>query len=91
MFPNKQDVASKTVSSGCGDAGQDQSYIHKSDFIMRPKLEDASKCLKLYYGGFPGGPVVKNPTASAGDVGSIPGWETCIPIGRRGTKPEHYN
>ena len=25
-------------------------------------------------GGFPGGPVVKNPPANAGDIGSIPGW-----------------
>ena len=24
--------------------------------------------------GFPGGSVVKNPPANAGDVGSIPGW-----------------
>ena len=26
------------------------------------------------YEGFPGGPVVKNPPANAGDAGSIPGW-----------------
>ena len=25
--------------------------------------------------GFPGGSVVKNPPANAGDAGSIPGWE----------------
>ena len=31
--------------------------------------------------GFPGGPVVKNPPASAGDMGLIPGW------GRRATGP----
>ena len=30
-------------------------------------------------GDFPGGPVVKNPTSNAGDVGSIPGWGTKIP------------
>ena len=28
---------------------------------------------------FPGGPVVKNPSASAGDTGSIPGQGTKIP------------
>ena len=28
---------------------------------------------------FPGGPVVKNPPSSAGDVGSIPGQGTKIP------------
>ena len=27
---------------------------------------------------FPGGPVVKNPSSSAGDVGLIPGWEIKI-------------
>ena len=27
----------------------------------------------LYNWGFPGGSVVKNPTASAGDVGPVPG------------------
>ena len=30
-------------------------------------------------GGFPGGPVVKNPPSKAGDVGSIPGGGTKIP------------
>ena len=30
------------------------------------------------WGGFPGGPVVKNPLSKAGDVGSIPGLETKI-------------
>ena len=28
---------------------------------------------------FPGGPVVKNLLSNAGDMGSIPGWETKIP------------
>ena len=28
---------------------------------------------KLFYVGFPGGTVVKNPSANAGDVGSMPG------------------
>ena len=27
----------------------------------------------LYFGDFPGGPVVKNLPCSAGDVGSVPG------------------
>ena len=30
-------------------------------------------------GDFSGGPVVKNPSSNAGDVGSIPGWGTKIP------------
>ena len=29
--------------------------------------------------GFSGGPVVNNPPCNAGDVGSIPGWETKTP------------
>ena len=28
---------------------------------------------------FPGGPVIKNPSCNAGDVGSIPCWRTKIP------------
>ena len=32
-----------------------------------------NKCLVNIYLGFPGGPVVKNPSANAGDVASIPG------------------
>ena len=31
------------------------------------------------YGDFPGGPVIKNPPVSAGDLGSIPGRGTKIP------------
>ena len=31
--------------------------------------------LKVKSGGFPGGSAVKNPSANAGDVGSIPGSE----------------
>ena len=27
---------------------------------------------------FPSGPVVKNPASNAGDVGSVPGWESNI-------------
>ena len=36
-----------------------------------PVLRDLK--LKIYSLGFPGGSVVKNPPANAGDVGSIPG------------------
>ena len=32
------------------------------------------------FGDFPGGPVVKNLPANAGDTGSIPGPETHIPF-----------
>ena len=32
-------------------------------------------------GGFPGGPVVKNPPSNAGDTGSIPGQANKIPHG----------
>ena len=35
--------------------------------------------IKKVMGGFPGGPVVKNPPSKAGDAGSIPDWGTKIP------------
>ena len=35
--------------------------------------------IKKVMGGFPGGPVVKNPPSKAGDAGSIPGRGTEIP------------
>ena len=37
--------------------------------------------LVLLYWGFPGGSVVKNPPASAGDMGLIPGLGRCPGIG----------
>ena len=39
--------------------------------------------------GFPGGSVVKNPPADAGDTGLISGWED--PTGCRATHPVHHN
>ena len=39
--------------------------------------------------GFPGGSVVKNPPANAGDTGSIPGWGR-FPGGRNGN-PLQYS
>ena len=35
--------------------------------------------LEVGPGDFSGGPVVKNLPCNAGDMGSIPGWETNIP------------
>ena len=40
---------------------------------------------------FPGGPVVKNPPCSAGDVGSIPGQGTKHAICHRATKLASHN
>ena len=34
---------------------------------------------KIIFEVFPGGPVVKNPPADAGDTSSIPSWGTKIP------------
>ena len=49
-----------------------------------PKFKKIEKCTVL---DFPGGPVVKNAAASAGDTGSIPGLQRC-----QGTdKPLHHN
>ena len=39
--------------------------------------------------GFPGGSVVKNPPANAGDTGSIP--DLADPTYCEATKPMHYN
>ena len=39
-------------------------------------------------GDFPGGPVVKNPTSNAGDVGSIPGRGAKIP---HASRPKNQN
>ena len=35
--------------------------------------------IKIVFRGFPGGAVVENPPANAGDTGSIPGQGTKIP------------
>ena len=40
---------------------------------MLSKEQLIFQCLKLQVLGFPGGAVVKNPPANAGDMGSIPG------------------
>ena len=51
-------------SMDCTVHGVTKSQTQLSDFHFRSHLVD-----------FPGGPVAKNPPASAGDVGSIPGRE----------------
>ena len=40
------------------------------------KLQTYGSCSINIQRDFPGGPVVKNSPSSAGDEGSIPGWET---------------
>ena len=44
-------------------------------------------CIKTTQEGFPGGSVVENPPANAGDTGSIPDWADHT--GRRAAKPVH--
>ena len=41
--------------------------------------EEKKELLNLNNGGFPGGPVVKNPSVNAGDMDLIPGLGTKIP------------
>ena len=41
--------------------------------------EEKKELLNLNNGGFPGGPVVKNPSVNAGDTDLIPGLGTKIP------------
>ena len=43
---------------------------------LHRKLRTYGSCSINTQRDFPGGPVVKNPPSSAGDEGSIPGWET---------------
>ena len=49
----------------------------KSAFYENLQISKACKCFKSpdvnYLEGFPGGSVIKNPPANAGDLGSIPG------------------
>ena len=41
--------------------------------VVSPTISDDREFLKKIVGGFPGGAVVKNPPANAGDTGSSPG------------------
>ena len=50
---------------------------------MDPVLGGKKKLLQ----DFPGGPVVKNPPANAGDTGSIPGQESKVPQATRHLGP----
>ena len=42
-------------------------------------MQLSTRITKIIFEVFPGGPVVKNPPANAGDMGSIPSWRTKIP------------
>ena len=52
-------TTSKSAAEGCSNFNQKPSILNSILFI--------------FYKGFPGGEVVKNPHANAGDPGSIPG------------------
>ena len=52
-------------------------YLNKAE-IKRWKKKK-KELLNPNNGGFPGGPVVKNPPVNAGDMDSIPGLGTKIP------------
>ena len=58
----------------------------------RSKFDKTLKYFGIIYqgkGGFPGGSVVKNPPANAGDMGSIPGWGRSLGGGHG--KPLQYS
>ena len=42
-------------------------------------MQLSTRITKIIFEVFPGGPVVKNQPANAGDTGSIPSWGTKIP------------
>ena len=57
---------------------------------LLPRWEDSDFLPSInIYRDFSGGPVVKNPPSSAGDVGSIPGWGTKIPHATGQLSPHH--
>ena len=57
-------------------------YIIHSRILYDKRAFDATKkfSFKIKLKGFPGGSVIKNPSANAGDMGSIPGlWRSHMP------------
>ena len=54
---------------------QFKRMIHEQNDIVNKE----TKHKKESYKDFPGSPMVKNPPSHAGDMGSIPSWETKIP------------
>ena len=67
--------------TGCGIYGNTLLY---SQFFCKSKT---ILKLKVYHRDFPGGTVVKNPPANAGDTGLISGPGRC----HRATKPMCHN
>ena len=51
--------------------------MHVATGLLRGQVKETQH--KAGLGGFPGGPVVKNPPCNAGDSHSIPGGGTKIP------------
>ena len=53
------------------------SIVNKAevDVFLESKVVFKKKKIYIYKWGFPGGSVVKNPSANAGDTGLIPGRE----------------
>ena len=59
--------------------------------VVIPRPAAPENMLEMQVRDFPGGPVVKNPPCSAGEVGLIPGQGTKIPTCCRATKPARRN
>ena len=58
--------------------GSEVFYLHAYTMTLTIELRH-NRCSKYLLGDFIGGPVVKNPTCSVGDVGSISACGTKIP------------
>ena len=56
------------------------SIVNKAevDVFLESKVVKKKKYIYIYKWGFPGGSVVKNPSANAGDTGLIPGSGTSL-------------
>ena len=59
--------------------------------VVIPRPAAPGNVLEMQDWDFPGGPVVKNPPCSAGEVGLIPGQGTKIPTCYRVTKRARCN
>ena len=72
-------IAAKKLEVSCSSRdARDTGSIPVSFFLMWTILIVFIEFVTILLWGFPGGTVVKNPPANAGDtkdMGSIPGWE----------------
>ena len=72
-------IKRKSSSWGVGPQREEACYRSGILCIRDIVLAEPLLLISLRTGDFPGGPVAKNLPSNAGDMGSIPGWETKTP------------